>query len=98
MPEETNRRLVDHVADFNLAYTEHARRNLLAEGMQPRRILVTGSPMGEVLEHYRAGIEASDAPAGSDWERASTSWSAPTARRTSTRRSASACCWTACGP
>ena len=63
VPEETNRRLVDHVADFNLAYTEHARRNLLAEGIQPRRILVTGSPMREVLEHYRPGIEASDAPA-----------------------------------
>jgi UDP-N-acetylglucosamine 2-epimerase len=61
VPEETNRRLVDHVADFNLAYTEHARRNLLAEGLQPRRIIVTGSPMREVLEHYRPQIEASDA-------------------------------------
>ena len=60
VPEETNRRLVDHVADFNLAYTEHARRNLLAEGLQPRRILVTGSPMREVLEHFRDRIEASD--------------------------------------
>ncbi len=38
VPEETNRRLVDHVADFNLAYTEHARRNLLAEGLHPRRV------------------------------------------------------------
>jgi len=60
VPEETNRRLVDHVADFNLAYTEHARRNLLAEGLHPRRILVTGSPMREVLEHYRAQIESSN--------------------------------------
>ncbi|MFI2711458.1 non-hydrolyzing UDP-N-acetylglucosamine 2-epimerase [Micromonospora sp. NPDC018662] len=59
VPEETNRRLVDHVADFNLVYTEHARRNLLAEGLHPRRILHTGSPMREVLEHYRADIEAS---------------------------------------
>jgi UDP-N-acetyl-L-fucosamine synthase len=59
VPEETNRRLVDHVADFNLAYTEHARRNLLAEGLQPRRILVTGSPMREVLEHFRHRIDAS---------------------------------------
>ncbi|MEV1154541.1 UDP-N-acetylglucosamine 2-epimerase (non-hydrolyzing) [Micromonospora chokoriensis] len=59
VPEETNRRLVDHVADFNLVYTEHARRNLLAEGLHPRRILHTGSPMREVLEHYRAGIERS---------------------------------------
>ncbi len=61
VPEETNRRLVDHTADFNLPYTEHARRNLLAEGLHPRRILLTGSPMREVLEHYRPQIEASDA-------------------------------------
>ncbi len=60
VPEETNRRLVDHVADFNLAYTEHARRNLLAEGLHPRRVIVTGSPMREVLDHYRAQIDASD--------------------------------------
>lgn len=60
VPEETNRRLVDHVADFNLAYTEHARRNLLAEGLHPRRVLVTGSPMREVLTHYRDRIDASD--------------------------------------
>jgi UDP-N-acetylglucosamine 2-epimerase len=60
VPEETNRRLVDHVADFNLAYTEHARRNLLAEGLHPRRVLVTGSPMREVLDRYREQIEASE--------------------------------------
>lgn len=60
VPEETNRRIVDHVADFNLVYTEHARRNLLAEGLHPRRILLTGSPMREVLTTYRAQIDASD--------------------------------------
>jgi len=60
VPEETNRRLVDHVADFNLAYTEHARRNLLAEGLHARRVVVTGSPMREVLQHYRDRIEDSD--------------------------------------
>lgn len=60
VPEETNRRLIDHVADFNLVYTEHARRNLLAEGLHPRRILLTGSPMREVLSAYRPQIEASD--------------------------------------
>ena len=59
VPEETNRRLVDHVADFNLAYTEHARRNLLAEGIHPRRIMVTGSPMREVINHYRPQVTAS---------------------------------------
>ena len=61
VPEETNRRLVDHTADFNLAYTEHARRNLLGEGLHPRRVLVTGSPMREVLDLYREQIDASDA-------------------------------------
>ncbi|MGC4110499.1 MAG: UDP-N-acetylglucosamine 2-epimerase (non-hydrolyzing) [Nocardioides sp.] len=60
VPEETNRRLVDHVADFNLAYTEHARRNLLSEGLHPRRVVVIGSPMREVLDHARSGIDASD--------------------------------------
>jgi UDP-N-acetylglucosamine 2-epimerase (non-hydrolysing) len=59
VPEETNRRLVDHVSDFNLVYTEHARRNLLAEGLHPRRIMHTGSPMREVLDHYREQIDAS---------------------------------------
>nr|WP_245908728.1 UDP-N-acetylglucosamine 2-epimerase (non-hydrolyzing) [Pseudosporangium ferrugineum] len=59
VPEETNRRMVDHVSDFNLVYTEHARRNLLAEGLHPRRIMHTGSPMREVLDHYRPKIEAS---------------------------------------
>jgi UDP-N-acetyl-L-fucosamine synthase len=60
VPEETNRRLIDHIADFNLVYTEHARRNLATEGIHPRRILLTGSPMREVLEHSRPRIEASD--------------------------------------
>lgn len=59
VPEETNRRLIDHVSDFNLPYTEHARRNLVAEGLHPRRIMVSGSPMREVLEHYRLKIESS---------------------------------------
>ena len=59
VPEETNRRMVDHVSDFNLVYTEHARRNLLAEGLHPRRILKTGSPMREVLNAYREHIDAS---------------------------------------
>lgn len=60
VPEETNRKLVDHIADFNLVYTEHARRHLLSEGIAHRRIYLTGSPMRDVLEHYRSRIEASD--------------------------------------
>lgn len=60
VPEETNRKLVDHIADFNLVYTEHARRHLLSEGIQHRRIYLTGSPMREILDHYRDRIEQSD--------------------------------------
>lgn len=60
VPEEVNRRMVDHVADYNLVYTEHARRNLLAEGIHPSRILLTGSPMREVLEANADAIAASD--------------------------------------
>lgn len=60
VPEESNRRLVDHISDFNLVYTEHARRHLLSEGLEHRRINLTGSPMREVLEYYRPQIEASD--------------------------------------
>lgn len=59
VPEETNRRLIDHVADFNLCYTEHARRNLLAEGLPSRRVFVTGSPLAEVLEAYKLNIDRS---------------------------------------
>lgn len=60
VPEELNRKLVDHISDFNLVYTEHGRRHLIAEGLPQRRIYLTGSPMKEVLDHYRAGIEGSD--------------------------------------
>lgn len=60
VPEETNRRMVDHVADYNLVYTEHARRNLLAEGLHPSRIVLTGSPMREVLAKHRDAIATSD--------------------------------------
>ena len=60
VPEETNRRLVDHVSDYNLVYTEHARRNLLGEGIHPSRILLTGSPMLEVLNGNKTAIDSSD--------------------------------------
>lgn len=60
VPEETNRRMIDHISDFNLVYTEHARRHLLSEGIRHQRIYLTGSPMNEVLAHYRPQIEASD--------------------------------------
>ncbi|NNL47319.1 MAG: UDP-N-acetylglucosamine 2-epimerase (non-hydrolyzing) [Acidimicrobiia bacterium] len=59
VPEETNRRIADHISNYNLVYTEHARRNLLAEGIHPERIYLTGSPMREVLDHYRPRIDAS---------------------------------------
>jgi len=60
VPEELNRRVVDHVSDINLPYTEHARRYLLAEGIRPETVIKTGSPMREVLQHYRAQIERCD--------------------------------------
>ena len=59
VPEELNRWLVDHIADFNLCYTEHARRHLLAEGLPHRRVYVTGSPMREVLNRYITNIDES---------------------------------------
>jgi UDP-N-acetyl-L-fucosamine synthase len=59
VPEETNRRIIDHIADFNLVYTEHARRHLLSEGLPHRRIYLTGSPMKEVLDYYMPKIEKS---------------------------------------
>lgn len=52
VPEERNRRILDHSADFNLAYTEHARRHLLAEGLHPRTIAVIGSPLREVMNEH----------------------------------------------
>lgn len=59
VPEEINRRVIDHIADFNLVYTEHARRHLISEGMPHRRIYLTGSPMFEVLSFYKNKIESS---------------------------------------
>jgi len=60
VPEEINRKIVDHTSDINLPYTEHARRYLVAEGIRPETIIKTGSPMKEVLDYYKADIEASD--------------------------------------
>jgi UDP-N-acetylglucosamine 2-epimerase (non-hydrolysing) len=59
VPEEVNRRIVDHVSDINLPYTEHARRYLLQEGIRPETVIKTGSPMNEVLAYYEPGIAAS---------------------------------------
>jgi UDP-N-acetylglucosamine 2-epimerase (non-hydrolysing) len=60
VPEETNRRIVDHTADVNLTYSTIARDYLLREGLPPDLIVKTGSPMFEVLTHYRGQIDASD--------------------------------------
>lgn len=60
VPEEINRRVVDHLSDINLTYTEHARRYLLAEGLKPETVIKTGSPMMEILRHYRPQIGSSD--------------------------------------
>ncbi|MDR0609071.1 MAG: UDP-N-acetylglucosamine 2-epimerase (non-hydrolyzing) [Planctomycetaceae bacterium] len=60
VPEENNRKIVDHLSDINLPYTEHARRYLIAEGLKPEQIIKTGSPMREVLEYHREKINCSD--------------------------------------
>ncbi|MFY1020286.1 non-hydrolyzing UDP-N-acetylglucosamine 2-epimerase [Ectopseudomonas khazarica] len=60
VPEELNRKVLDHLSDINLVLTEHARRYLIAEGIRPETIIKTGSHMHEVLDYYRPKIEASD--------------------------------------
>ena len=60
VPEEINRKIVDHCSDFNLCYTEHARRNLLAEGLHSRTISVVGSPLCEVIGNFSPEIQSSN--------------------------------------
>jgi UDP-N-acetyl-L-fucosamine synthase len=60
VPEEINRRIIDHIADVNLTYSDIARENLLREGLPADRTFKTGSPMQEVLDHYMQGIRESD--------------------------------------
>jgi UDP-N-acetyl-L-fucosamine synthase len=60
VPEEINRRIVDHISDYNLCYTEHARRYLINEGLPIKNIFVVGSPMKEILTYYKKNIASSD--------------------------------------
>jgi UDP-N-acetyl-L-fucosamine synthase len=60
VPEELNRKIIDHASSFNLPYTQHAKRNLLAEGLDLNRICVTGSPMREVINYYLPRIKKSE--------------------------------------
>jgi UDP-N-acetylglucosamine 2-epimerase (non-hydrolysing) len=60
VPEEINRKIVDHFSDFNLAYTTHAKENLIREGLPPRNVIVIGSPLCEVISNYKKQIESSD--------------------------------------
>ena len=60
VPEELNRKMVDHIATFNLPYNDYSMRNLLSEGIHPRFIHKTGSPIREIYEHYRSKVSASD--------------------------------------
>ena len=59
VPEEINRRIVDHTSDINLTYSDIAREYLLREGLPPDQVIKTGSPMREVIDYYRAGVDAS---------------------------------------
>lgn len=60
LPEEINRKIIDHISDINLPYTEHARKYLLSEGLKAEQTFVTGSPMREVLNRYKKDIDCSD--------------------------------------
>lgn len=60
VPEETNRKIVDHTSDVNLAYSDIARESLLREGLPPDLVIKTGSPIAEVLHYYQSGISASN--------------------------------------
>jgi len=60
VPEEINRKIIDHISDINMAYTEHARRYLLAEGIRPETVIKSGSTMKEILNYYRPQIDSSD--------------------------------------
>ena len=60
VPEEINRRVVDHISDINLTYSEIAKDYLLREGFPPDQIIKTGSPLREVLEYYSSEIDSSD--------------------------------------
>jgi UDP-N-acetylglucosamine 2-epimerase len=66
VPEEINRRIIDHTSDINFCYTDHARKYLVAENFPPDRIIKTGSPMKEVLDHHRSSIDTSDVLARMD--------------------------------
>ena len=59
VPEEVNRTILDHLADYNFPYSEAARRNLLDEGLPPQRLILTGSPLLEIIEHHRSSIDNS---------------------------------------
>lgn len=59
VPEEVNRKMVDHLSDINMVHSEHARRYLLAEGLRPETIFKVGSPMGEILDHFSGAIDRS---------------------------------------
>ena len=60
VPEELNRKIVDHLSDINMPLTEHARRYLINEGIRPETVIKTGSPMKEILMHNMKSIDASD--------------------------------------
>ena len=74
VPEEINRRIVDHTADIHLTFSSIAREYLLREGLPPDMVIKTGSPMAEVLAYYRPAIVASDVWTAWGWPRANFSW------------------------
>ncbi len=84
VPEERNRKLIDHISDWLLPYTPRARENLLAEGLSPDKVLVCGNPITEVLEHFKGLWEQSDILERLGESQAVTCWRPCIARRPST--------------
>ena len=81
VPEEINRRIVDHISDINLPYSTISRDYLLREGLSPDRIIKTGSPLYEVIHHYMHKINASDVLNDLIWKNMITLWSVLTERK-----------------
>ena len=73
VPEEKNRKLIDHVSDWLLPYTPRSREYLLAEGLAPQKILVSGNPITDILEHFEPKWSASECSTRSGWTSAATS-------------------------
>lgn len=86
VPEEINRKIVDHLSDINMPLSEHARRYLVAEGLRPETVIKTGSPMTEVLLYHKVEIENNKVLEKENLKRENTLLSVPIVKRMSIQR------------